>query len=108
MPFQSVIPRPFTASGIQTFAPAVSGVYGISNSQEWIYIGEADDIQRALMDHFTDHNGPFQKRSPMGFVYETCARASRAARQDRLVLEYEPACNRFPNDYRRHESGGKN
>ncbi len=34
------------------------------------------------------------KRQPTGFVFEVCDGARLSARQDRLVLEYEPFCNR--------------
>lgn len=93
MPFDHLIPRPFTTGAIHAYAPAVSGVYGISNAREWIYIGEADDIRGALLSHLQDS---VMSRRPTGFVFEICERAKRPGRQDRLVLEYEPACNRLP------------
>jgi hypothetical protein len=94
MPFERLFPRSFAAGSIREHAPAMSGVYGISNAAEWIYIGEADNIQEALLQHLRDPNAVVGFRKPTGFVYEVCDRASRPARQDRLVLEYEPACNR--------------
>ena len=39
MPFTQHIPRVFTATGVRMYAPMASGVYGISNAREWIYIG---------------------------------------------------------------------
>jgi hypothetical protein len=94
MPFEQFVPVPFTSRTVGTHAPAASGVYGISNAREWIYIGEADNIQGALFDHLQDINTSLMKRKPTGFVFEICDRARRTARQDRLVLEYEPVCNR--------------
>ena len=76
------------------FAPIASGVYGISNAREWIYIGEADDIQGALLAQLADVHTSLMKREPTGFVFEMCQRAHRPIRQDRLILEYEPVCNR--------------
>ena len=70
------------------------GVYGISNAGEWIYIGEADNIREALARHLRESNTPLLQRQPTGFVFEVCDRAMRSDRQDRLVLEYEPTCNR--------------
>lgn len=93
MPFDQYIPRPFTAGAVQTHAPAASGVYGISNAREWIYIGVTDNIQGALFGHLQDP-ASLMKREPTGFVFEVCDMARRMARQDRLVLEYEPVCNR--------------
>src|SRR5947209_6307638 len=94
MPFDQLVPRPFTLSAVRMYAPIVSGLYGISNAREWIYIGVADDIQGALLAHLDDSNALLMKRQPTGFVFEACEGTRRPARQDRLVLEYEPTCNR--------------
>ena len=94
MPFEQFVPLPFTSTAVQTHAPVASGVYGISNAREWIYIGETDDIQGALIEHLRDLYASIMKRQPTGFVFEVCDRARRPARQDRLVLEYEPTENR--------------
>ncbi|HYL77512.1 MAG TPA: hypothetical protein VEU96_25080 [Bryobacteraceae bacterium] len=94
MPFEQLTPRPFTSGAVQMYAPAASGVYGISNAREWIYIGETDNIQGALLGHLHDLYAALIKRQPTGFVFEVCDGARRPSRQDRLVLEYEPTCNR--------------
>ena len=94
MPFEQLIPRPFTPGAIQMHAPVASGVYGISNAREWIYIGQADNIQDALLNHLQDLSTSLMERQPTGFVFELCDGARRPARQDRLVFEYEPVCNR--------------
>lgn len=94
MPFDRLIPRPLTAGAIQMYAPAAPGVYGISNAREWIYIGESDNIRGALLGLLQDLYTSMMKRQPTGFVFEVCEGSHRAARQDRLVLEYEPTCNR--------------
>lgn len=99
MPFEQITPRRFTAGSIQTHAPVASGVYGISNAREWIYIGETDNIQAALLDHLQYLYTSLMKLQPTGFVFEVCDGAHRSARQDRLVLEYEPACNRHSSQY---------
>jgi hypothetical protein len=94
MPFNAYIPRPFTPAAVQRYAPAAFGVYGISNAREWIYIGDTDNIQDALLRHLVELETSILKKRPTGFVFEVCDRAARPARQDRLVLEYEPTCNR--------------
>jgi hypothetical protein len=94
VPFELALARPLTASGIREFAPAHAGVYGLSNSREWVYIGEADNLRESLLRHVGERDTDCGKRVPTGFVYEICARASRWDRQNRLVLEYEPVCNR--------------
>lgn len=94
MPFAELTPRPFTSGGVETYAPATSGVYGISNALEWIFIGYTDDIHGSLLNHLRDFDTLLMKRLPTGFVFEVCAASHRAARHDRLIHEYEPACNR--------------
>lgn len=96
MPFERIIPRPLTKSGVHTYAPAAAGVYGISNATEWIYIGETDDIQRVLLEHLENPNTSVMRKHPTGFVCEVCDGVRRQERQDRLILEYEPTCNRQP------------
>jgi hypothetical protein len=99
MPFDQIIPRPLTNVAIRTYAPSESGVYGISNAREWIYIGETDNIQGALLAHLENLGTSLMKREPTGFVFEICSPVRRPARQDRLVLEYEPSCNRRSSRY---------
>jgi hypothetical protein len=103
MPFNQLVPRPFTPNSVQMYAPIASGLYGISNAREWIYIGETDDIQGALLAHLDDLYASLMKRAPTGFVFEVCERARRPSRQDRLVFEYEPTCNRHSST--RHSPG---
>jgi hypothetical protein len=99
MPFSQLIPRPLTSDGVQMYAPVASGVYGISNAREWIFIGETADIQGALLAHVHESHTSVMKRKPTGFVFEVCDQARRPSRQDRLVFEYEPICNRHPSRY---------
>ena len=94
MPFDELIPRSFTSSSVREYAPIASGVYGISNQMEWIYIGETDNIQASLLTHLQESNTTLLRRQPTGFVFEICDRSARPSRQDRLVLEYGPTCNR--------------
>ena len=95
MPFEQITPRPFTPAGVHTYAPATSGLYGISNARQWLYIGSADDIRAALLDHFNQDSGLMAKQ-PTGFVFEICNAGHCSTRQNHLVLEYEPVCNRLP------------
>lgn len=104
MPFKSFVAHAFTPVAIRAHAPRSPGVYGISSAKEWIYIGEADDIQNMLMPHLSDGNSLLMARHPTGFVFEMCHPAMRAARQDRLVMEYEPICNR---SWDQHQSGAR-
>jgi len=94
MPFNQFLPRSLTAPSIRANAPVASGVYGVSNAREWIYIGATDNIQASLPNHLREAGSALMKRQPTGFAFEVCAPSQRPARQDRLVFEYEPACNR--------------
>jgi hypothetical protein len=93
MPFNQLTPRKFAMEAINMYAPVASGVYGISNAREWIYIGESDNIQSSLLTHLKDARATLMKREPTGFVFEICDRATRSSRQGRLVGEYGPSCN---------------
>jgi hypothetical protein len=93
MPFDQPTPRSLTRVSIRANAPVASGIYGISNAREWIYIGETDNIQGSLLSHLQELDTSLMKRRPTGFVFEVCDRANRPVRQDRLVVEYEPTCN---------------
>ena len=93
MPFSQLIPRRLLPVAVKNYAPRQSGVYGISNAQEWIYIGETDNIQDALLDHLGQSDTPLMKRQPTGFVFEICDGTSRPARLECLVAEYAPRCN---------------
>ena len=93
MPFEQRIPRPFTSNIVHQYAPIASGVYGISNAREWIFIGETEDIQGALLAHLETPLADLMKHLPTGFVFEVCPGGHRPARQERLVREYGPSCN---------------
>jgi hypothetical protein len=94
MPFKQLIPQPLTTMMVGAQAPPVSGIYGISNARDWIYIGETDNIRSALLAHLLDLDASVMRMQPTGFVFEVCEQVRRSARQDRLVQEYEPTCNR--------------
>jgi len=93
MPFSQLIPRRLLPDAVKMYAPSAPGVYGISNAQEWIFIGETENIQGALLDHLGQSDTPLMNRQPTGFVFEICDPASRWTRLDRLVSEYAPCCN---------------
>ncbi|MCC6536039.1 MAG: hypothetical protein IT162_00710 [Bryobacterales bacterium] len=93
MPFSPAFPRPFAANEISANVPETSGIYGVSNAGEWIYIGETPNLRSTLLGLLQRPNASLDGRVPTGFVFEVCAEASRPERQHRLVLEYKPTCN---------------
>ncbi len=94
MPFDRFVPYTFSLVSVQRNAPALSGVYGLSNAQEWIFVGETDDIQATLLGHLQERRTPLLARVPTGFSFELCAPSDRPGRQHRLIQEYHPAVNR--------------
>ena len=94
MPFDKFVPYTFSHTSVQKNAPASSGVYGLSNAREWIFVGETDNIRASLLRHLAETHAPLLERVPTGFSFETCLSYNRAARQERLIQEYEPVCNR--------------
>jgi hypothetical protein len=93
MPFENHGSRAFTVTSVLKNAPAASGVYGLSNAREWIYVGEAADLQGCLLAHLRGGD-PALARTPTGFTYELSRPVDRIARQTRLVLELGPVHNR--------------
>jgi hypothetical protein len=101
MPFERHGTRSFTFNSVETNAPSVSGLYGLSNAREWIYVGECDDIKAQLQQHLRERNTFLTERHPTGFTFEVCAHGDRIGRQNQLVLELEPVCNRRTGQSRR-------
>jgi hypothetical protein len=91
LPFEQGAPSSFTAISIQNNAPDSSGVYGLSNSREWILIGEASNIRAALMEHLRDTNAAGTARRPTGFSYENSPATKRVSRKNELIRELTPA-----------------
>ena len=84
----------FTEASILAYAPEGSGVYALFNENQWIYIGEGQDIKARLLQHRRDsHNACVNRYSPAYFAYEAVAATQRVARQDQLILEFRPLCN---------------
>ena len=102
MPFENQPTLVFTAMSVRKNAPAQSGVYGLSNAQEWIFVGHSDNIQGELMRHLGEVR---HDAHPTGFSFELCPAEARVARQDRLVRELEPVGNRGLRELFHLESG---
>jgi predicted GIY-YIG superfamily endonuclease len=96
MSFTECGARSFTAVSVTKNAPERSGVYGLSNGNEWVFIGEASNIRARLMEHLEETNTMLTNRRPTGFTFEECPPSDRSSRQDALVRQFEPFCNRRP------------
>jgi hypothetical protein len=88
MPFEQFTPRSFTPVSVRANAPTASGIYGISNAREWIFIGETDNIQASLLRDLQQGDSAPLKRFPTGFVFEICVAAERRAPSRRDPMRF--------------------
>ncbi len=84
----------FTREWIGHFAPHSSGVYALYNARRWIYVGQCEDIQRRLLEHFAAETDTcIQQQVPSGFAFELVTAARRVARQNDLLRTLNFSCN---------------
>ncbi len=96
MSFSNQNRYPFTAQGIAAYAPARSGVYGIFKQGDWIYIGEAGNIQTRLYDHLngnSDQSACILCNGASHFTYELVEASIRVVRETALRNELGGLCN---------------
>lgn len=94
MPFEQVSPLTFNVNTVRMRAPTSSGIFGLSNAREWIFIGVTDNLQATLLGLIDDDDAALMQHQPTGFVFERSGNAQRSARAQRLIGEYNPAANR--------------
>ena len=82
----------WSESSIKANAPQSSGVYALY-SAVWIYIGESNDIQSRLLEHWNGDDACITRADPTGFMFEACGLAERPGRQAALVAQFRPLCN---------------
>lgn len=92
MPFPKEHCFALTAASVRAHAPSCSGVYGLFNAIQWIYVGECSDIQRRLLSHISDTEAGIKRYGPTGFSFELQPEASRAARRNVLNGELDAQC----------------
>jgi hypothetical protein len=92
MPFEQGAPMTFNAVSVQKNAPDSSGVYGLSNANEWIFVGETTNIKQALLQHLREVGTPLASRKPKGFAFEVTPAVLRAGRCSELIRELSPSC----------------
>jgi hypothetical protein len=93
VPFPQENSFAFTPVSVRAHAPAASGIYGIFNGSQWIYVGAGDDIQKTLLAHLRDTEVCIRRFNPTGFSFELHAEASRGTRQESLIRELGTQCN---------------
>ena len=95
MPFANHGNRSFTVVSVDKNGPAASGVYGLSNASQWIYVGETANIHGELLQHLQHPNTFLKGHSPSGFTYELSSLKHRAERRNQLVSELQPIGNQL-------------
>lgn len=87
----------FTEAAIERHAPRSPGVYaiwGTGGANETVYIGQADDLCRRLLEHRREVATCIADRAPTRCGFELVAREALSVRQAELIREYRPFCNR--------------
>jgi hypothetical protein len=84
--------HPFGFHAVGSQAPAASGVYTLYTSQQWIYVGESDDIRKSLLRHLNEVDACMSRRGALSFSFEVAPANERAARHRTLVAALSPVC----------------
>jgi hypothetical protein len=96
MPFANPNRYAYTELCVEKHCPAASGVYVLYSTGgftwEVIYVGEAEDVQKSLLQHLEGDNACIVDRRPTSFIAERVDAERRRARCDELIGEYSPTC----------------
>lgn len=84
----------FGFRAVQDKAPNKSGVYTIYTSQQWLYVGESEDVKESLFRHLNEASACMARLGPLSFSFEVVPAAARLGRQQALVAALAPACQR--------------
>lgn len=90
MGWQTVGVFNYDEASIEENAPVLSGVYGLYGHHCWIYIGETNNIQAALLEKKMEPC--IVRHQAKAFVFEVCPEPLRAKRRDKLLIEFKPLC----------------
>jgi hypothetical protein len=92
MPWQGSERFDYDLDSVLIFAPMKSGVFATFAREQWVYLGESGNICGQLLDHLHGDNACIARCSPTHFAYELTAPATRRARHQELVQEFQPVC----------------
>ncbi|HLH75791.1 MAG TPA: hypothetical protein VKV28_03190 [Candidatus Binataceae bacterium] len=92
MPVLNPDSYPWSLVSIRAHTPSSSGIYGIF-AEQWIYLGQSDDIQAHLLSHFWGLRPCISQHHPLGFTFELVPYSERPQRLEQLRIELQPICN---------------
>ena len=92
--WENNVPYALNRTGVMRYAPEASGVYGLRNADQWVYIGQCPNIRRALLKYLGGQMPYVLQSQPNLFVFELCAPRQRVGRQRELTQRYHPSCNK--------------
>ena len=84
---------PWNRSAILLQVPSAPGIYVIWRDAVAIYVGETQDLQSRLLEHFKGSNPRITEQQPTTFGFELSHGAARLPRQESLIAELRPLCN---------------
>lgn len=90
MSFAQFAARSFTAVSIQKNAPESSGVYGLFNHRECLFVGQSSNIRAQLLTDLGETAADLRTENPTGFKVELCSPGERTIRLESLVRELKP------------------
>ena len=99
MPWQSGHYYLFSKLFIRAVVPAESGVFGLYNSHEHVFMGETENLRKTLLRLHTDM-ARFGFDRPAGFTFEISPFPSelRRTRLKQLLTEHEIILNAQPSN----------
>ena len=66
MPFADCTAKSFTVPSVRKNAPELSGVYGLSNAREWLFVGQGNNIRAQLLEHLNEVDTALMTQKPKG------------------------------------------
>lgn len=81
---------PFTQLSVFLQVPAKPGVYALHNFTRCIYIGDTDNLRKALKRHIRGDNPWVSLWEPSGVYFELWPETGRYERKVHLITEFQP------------------
>ena len=97
MPWQSGHYYLFSKLFIRAVVPSESGVFGLYNSHEHVFMGESDNLRKTLLRLHTDM-ARLGFHQAAGFTFEISPPELRRTRLKQLLREHEIVLNAQPSN----------